>query len=695
MQGDLAKNVEQLVALIISIINENINENIDENQEHNCTEQHENKNVADLEDVFSKYTNHVNDLFHSYKPEDLSDKAKEGLEISLENSTSDSKVSTTNRDDHAKLNEFIVVNASQSVSNLLITGLIDSASSLSAAAAATAPAADKKCYTYQKKIAFLLDFLIWLALKVDECAKPAFYQTLLTALQQLLAISTDEAQIFWNYLEARLDLIKNGLFHNNVGERMQILQLTNTLIDKFRTTKVENRADLYKKDTQDDVFQSRVRSFVTQLLKFDDTTGLNKYFHLANRKPVLIYVKDDFLLDLLEVQKVFNNPIHFMKKLEAKNLKRLGSKIQTVLQELFQDERNYRNSSPLADPLKLKQQKPDTERKFLNEKISTQLFVPETYFESHFLTPKDEAFAELQKRDGQYVSKELKASKSRLQYICEIYIVVSLYSDLSQSAKLELLRDIGSPAGSKHLTDEDLPHSTAKYFLDIKKDILAEMKRIDSALYHTLLNLNVSEKSWWRWLLVGKDLKYGGVYFSDLLLSSEELERTETSLKEYLPFKNKKSFNTYVTPQVSRKMRTPLGLKQLKLMKVFNVEHALKELEEIRECDKNDEVDHIYQNERRCSLVWKTMRKRRTQDWLASTADLLEKSKDKELKKDEEIQIQDDEKIAEVEEQVKVEEKGMVDEAVEKDNKMNIEEISLKRNNEEELLSSETKKSKI
>ncbi|KAI3406426.2 hypothetical protein KGF56_000907 [Candida oxycetoniae] len=613
MNEVLSKKVNYLVSLFRNVVKDNI----DDTTEYSRTT-YDNG-------ILSKYESKIKVIFQLEDTDfhfhfQGEEKAKETKEAGEPGEPGEPKsVKLFNDTVNSRIKEFVVSCGSQTFLTSLVTSFVNSGDNN-----------ESDTSRLQDKIAITLDCVIWITLNIDACVKSSFFQSLATISNQLFSISTEQVEQMWSYVESRVPvIISNGMFTNKVGERMQILSFTNSLVDRFEQTKFAGKIDSYKKDTHNDVFQCRVRIFVTQLLDFDDTTGLNKYFHIANRTAFQFPVKDVFLSDIIQVQKIFNDPLYYMKKQNSNELNRLANKLYAILQELLKEELDYSEDTPYPDQFNTTKTtttttENDAERKYLCQKFSSRIFVPETYYESKFEIKNRGRVESSQKKDAEFLFKELELSKIRLQYILQIYIVANLYSELTFKAKQSFFVDVNAPSSSRHLTEDTLPPSLGQLFSDMKRETISVLKRIDFALCSLFQKIAIGEKQWWRWLLHGKDQKSGTAYFANNVLDIGELKATEERFKDIFPYKNKKSFNTYVTPQVSRKMRVPRGLEHLSAMKSLDEDAAFKEIEDLTNTALDNTADT---DERRSSLSWKVSRKQRTTNWFSYNENLSNQQK--------------------------------------------------------------------
>ncbi|CAK9438448.1 uncharacterized protein LODBEIA_P26720 [Lodderomyces beijingensis] len=553
-----------------------------------------------LDDAFAKHEQAVRDVLR------LEPKAFQfTIDDDAEATPDDQKeaVEQFNANAESKMKEFVISCASQAYFASLIGG-------------SSTHLADKDI-NFENKIAIALDLLVWIAIKVEECGKSAFYQSLSIISSHLMCISTAKVEEFWSYLETRLSTIRDELFTNKVAERMQILQLANLLVNKYSRTDPSGKTDSYRSDTQNDVFHARVRQFVTQVLDFTDSTGLNKFFHIANRDPHQFITNDNYLNDIIDVQKIFNDPLHYLKKSNSKELARMTKVLRAVLKELLREECRFIRKNPTFDQFAFRELDPEScDRSFLRLKFESKKYVPEAFYESRFKNRSKNEFNESKTKDTKFLFAELESSKVRVRYILEIYFLATLYCSLSPSAKSNFFKEAGVAAGSKHVTDDEVSGSVAKEYDGMRREILAEMKKVDPLMTRLFSSLFEEERFWWRWLLQ-KDQKAADSSFFEKTLSPEELLAAARKAEEIFPYKSKKSFNKYVTPQISRKMRVAQGLEHLNPMKPFKVDLAVDAIEKLvsTETETKSKADRDAIEEETCSLRWKALRKQRSQNW--------------------------------------------------------------------------------
>ena len=120
------------------------------------------------------------------------------------------------------------------------------------------------------------------------------------------------------------------------------------------------------------------------------------------------------------------------------------------------------------------------------------------------------------------------------------------------------MSSIHAPPNIKHFVDGVLPDDIVSSFGNVKKDIMHTLRATDPHWLFLLQHLTISEKNWWSWLTYGKTLKLTSRFF-DKNLTSDDIHNTEDTFKSIYPYKDKKYFNTFVTPQVTRKMKIQRG----------------------------------------------------------------------------------------------------------------------------------------
>lgn len=469
--------------------------------------------------------------------------------------------------------------------NELITDIVDSSTSLDS--------------TFFNRIAILLDFLIHLV--STNGIKHLFYESIL----KLLTILSSAHQIeeFWYYMESRELTIANSIFSNSViSDRISFLEICNKLTDK-RTK------DLNEKDTYNDSFQFRVRAFLSNIFLFEDNTGLNKYFHVSTKTIVdFKKVKSPFIDDILYINRVFNDPYLYLKRTHTSELKSLMTGIQHVYGYLLKEEvASYKKTK--WDNLVVVAEKSKAEEEYLTKKYADRLYFPQNYLLSGF-----EKNSELGDEDTKFLNSQFNESKVRLQYLTMIFIICNLYLELTVGGKQDFLKSLGSATTLKHLTDGVLTEANKKFFISVKNEIINTLKSVDPSFALLLQHLAVTERIWWGWLIYGKDPQTNKTLFVNKLVGVDELEEAQKKFDSLFPYKGKKYFNKFITPQLSKKMRTKTGLDQV--AEGIRIDHGLKidQLnDKIQVGGDENEIDNDV--EERNVWIWKQLRGARD-NWL-------------------------------------------------------------------------------
>ena len=454
------------------------------------------------------------------------------------------------------------------------------------------------------KLKILLDFQIHLYLHEYHYMKPMLYESISIIVRFLFSITTAEVDKFWYYIESREPIISTKVFsRDSVSDRISMLEVCNFLTDKYILKSARGEIFPNKKDTFNDVFQFRVRSFITNLLAFEDNTGLNKYFTVNNRYvPDFNKIGNQFLEDILYLQKLFNDPYRYLKKENNRELLVMMDRTLSVYEYLLTEESASRDK--LIDQFAMPKPKSEAEKKHLTEKYADLQYFPESFWATIPNTP-------LSEKDLKLYMDEFSKSKTRFQYLMQIYTIANLYFELTNSNKRELLKSIGAPSNVKHITDETLNDSQKGFFYKVKKEVFAGLRTTDNQFAFLIQHLALSEKIWWSWLIYGKD-STGKSFFAQEDLTDDDLRQVSEQFQEILPFKSKKYFNTYVTPQLSRKMKAERGIDKLQCTGT----HENKFGDEISrlsaEIDQEPTPETI---ERRNTLLWKQLRQNRAKLW--------------------------------------------------------------------------------
>ncbi|RLV96280.1 Telomere length regulator protein RIF1 [Spathaspora sp. JA1] len=472
---------------------------------------------------------------------------------------------------------------------------------------------------FYNKLAVLLDFQIKIFTDFYPLTKSIFYNSLSQISKFLISRSTSEIEHFWSYLETREQLFQTKIFdRGSISDRISVLEICNFLTDRLVSKDSTGKRNSYKKDTFNDRFQYRVRAFVTNIFSFEDNTGLNKYFHVANRQVPELPSRNKFLEDMITVNKIFNDPYTYVKKVNAKELTAMADRMVGIYKYLISEELDYANNTVQIDQFQIPEPKSEAEQKYLTEKYSDLFYVPETYLISNF-GYKDRLDHESQQKDDRdFLDKQFETSKTRLQYLVQLLFISTLLIELAPSTKGEFMSSIGAPANIKHLTDENMTETGTKPFWKIKRELMFSLKSIDSQFSFVLSHLLQGEKIWWGWLIYGKDPNTNKSYFFDKLLTQEELDNVQETNEKLFPYKSKKYFNSYVTPQLTRRMKVESGIGRLhgktKFDSTFSKAKAEQLNDSIVECEDVSLRKEML--EERSILLWKCLRKERSTNWL-------------------------------------------------------------------------------
>lgn len=476
------------------------------------------------------------------------------------------------------------------------------------------------------RLSILVDFQMYLVIEQYPFLKSSFYQLLSQILQVLFNASTHTISIFWYYLEARKSLIQDKIFDKQVtSDRISFLEICNTLTDKFFEKNRQGKRDLCKKDTFNDSFQYRVRMFIANIFNFEDNTGLNKYFSTSNRivKDFSTNSRsrdDSFIKDVIQINKLFRDPYYFLKPANHKQLTRIADTLKKVYEYLMEEEISWSSAAPKIDQFAVPAAKSEDEEKHLKEKYANKLYFPENYLLAQFDEKKrGESFDQLKKQDYSFMSKQFDDSKIRQTCLVQIYFICHLYYELNAANKKVFLKSLNGPANIKHFTDDSPPDSLVSLFFKIKREIPKRYRSIDSQFSFLLQHMAIDETFWWGWLIYGKDPSTGKSLFADKVLTISELAAVQEKSKTLIPFKEKRYFNNYVTPQLSRKMKVERGL--LKLVKDGETGYNIRLQEEIdlltekiSNAKDQKELDGLI--DERNVLTWKHLKKERNSNWL-------------------------------------------------------------------------------
>ncbi|CUM66761.1 uncharacterized protein PRCAT00004442001 [Priceomyces carsonii] len=479
---------------------------------------------------------------------------------------------------------------------------------------------------FYNAICLLLDFQIFKIDKGFASIKSSFFSNISQVLDMLICKSTEAVDKFWFYMESRRSIIQQKIFDRNaIADRISLLEICNTLTDKLSFKTSQGKRDSYKKDTFNDLFQYRVRVFIANVFAFEDNTGLNKYFLTSNRMvkeivPATKYRNErEFLKDVIQVKKLFNDPYFFLKPSNQKNLQKTSETMHRVYKVLIEDEITYAATVPKVDQFAVPKPISEYEAQYLKQRYEKKIYFPESYWITPFEdTRRDSSYEKYMQEDLSFFETQFENSKYRQTLLLQIYIICSLFYELNSSNKREFLKSLKAPTNIKHLTDDSPPDSLVSLYYKIKREMLRSFRSIDNQFSFLLQHLTLTEISWYGWLIFGKDHSTGKSLFYDKLLNSEELKQINEKRSSVFPFKTKRYFNLYATPQLSRKMKIPTGLERLEDLKNVGTIDYQQHISGVNE-KIDDEVEPLRKAqilEERNVLIWKQFRKMRSTDWL-------------------------------------------------------------------------------
>ncbi|RCK60736.1 hypothetical protein Cantr_08522 [Candida viswanathii] len=486
-------------------------------------------------------------------------------------------------------------------------------------------------------LALILDFELSYAINISSETKNVFYESWDQVTKLLSSISTPIIEGFWGYFEARLPVIMNKIFENTTMERIKLLYTFNYLTDRFDIKNDDDKRDSYKKDSFNDTFEARVRFLAANILAFEDNTGLNKYFLRSDRTAPSLVVDDPFLTDMMDIQKLLRDPLSYTKADNHKKLRSLGEKCNKVVNQIIMEEQKFRSEFPLDDESWILPPRPEEEQEYLREKYSKLTYVPETYFTSLFKGKEDK----LQAGDKELLDAILSQSNTRMQYLVMIFIAANVISELLPKIKQNFMTSLHAPLNVKHFIQDSITEGIERLFGHLKRDIpllASQHNRPFTALLQHVLH---SEREWWRWLLYGKDYKTGKLLLLDRDTSSEELQKVADDLEKIYRYKDSRYFNTYVTPQVTRKMKAQRGLSQMNSVENFPVDDVKRNVEDIEDEISNTEDSSTKHEllEKKSLLSWRLLRNERLNNWFESAQQFREEM----LSHQEEIQLDEGE----------------------------------------------------
>lgn len=546
----------------------------------------------------------------------------------------------------------------------------------------------KSRYEALQKLCLLLDWMIWTIARGGDTAN--IYSILQLVLESLASISTTEISVFWYYMESRNSLLKEHVFDPKITlNRISMLGVCNALTDKYYFRRKGGKLDSYEKDTFNGRFQARVRTFLANLFLFEDLTGLNKYFTIANRvnrEPNLGKAKngdDELLQDILQFYRLLRDPYSYLKNVRM--LTKQVESLDRLYAYLLDEESKYARRHPTADINEVRPPKLGEQSANLAKKFNKSVFFPEQYWLAPFEEiQRGQKFDTVKAEDQRVALKQLDSSKHRQLLLLEIYLVASFFIELQASRKKAIIKSTGAPASTKHMTDDSTPELLMKAFLKIKREIPRLCRSWDSQLSFLLQHLSQSEEFWWAWLIYGKD-ETRKPLLADKTLLSQEILATIEKFENAVPYKTKRYFNTHVTPQLSRKMKVKTGLALLEdsLHGDLSYEERLEELtgKIDQESDAKVKAELV---EERTVLRWKNLKLMRGSHWLQFDGLLSPEMLGVEVKKE----VEGNKEV----ENKEVENKEVENKEVENKEDENKEEVDEEMNAEEDEAKNEEKK---
>lgn len=473
----------------------------------------------------------------------------------------------------------------------------------------------------------ILDLKGFWVIRTYPSSKMNFYRMIGQIMGSLCNLDTRAVETFWVYLESREALIKDTIFDKqSTGERIAWLEICNSLSDKYYLNNIQGKKDSNKKDSMNDRFHFRVRIFLANILNFEDNTGLNKYFHPSNRITHDVSVDSrkqdsEFIRAIMRLNKLFREPYYYLKPANHKILNKVADTLKHVFEYLISEEVSALKKMPKTDPFAVLPRKSKEEEQYLEEKYSRKLYFPEEYLLSPFDNrKKGEEYEQAKKEDCDFISKLFDESKSRQIYLVQIYFICHFYYEINSENRKVFLKSLNAPSNIKHITEDCPPNSLVSLFLKIKKEILKRYRSIDSQFSFLLQHMAIEETYWWSWLIYGKDPHSNKSLFADRELSLERIQQVDKKRTEILSFKERRYFNNYITPQLSRRMKVERNL--LSLVKNTDDDHSGQLSQRIDELKVRIDHSQDIQQKRelaleRNALLWKTLKKSTNNAWLS------------------------------------------------------------------------------
>lgn len=475
-------------------------------------------------------------------------------------------------------------------------------------------------------LSILLDYQIYLLKCASSVSKGVFFNSLSQIFDFLLILGTEFLEKFWYYIESRRNEIQNGIFDKNViGDRISILEICNKLTDGLKFKSAQGKSDSYKKDSFNDKFQYRVRIFISNILALEDNTGLNKYFQTSNRvvnevTPTSKYKNDaELLKDLILLQKVFNEPYYYLKPLNHRATQKMVEIMRNVYHFLIEEEIKEAKKHKSVDPFLIKPEKTKDEKAYLMKKFSDKVFFPEKYWLSPFHeSRKDSSYDDSRKEDLDVFHSQLNSSSFRRTYLLKIYIICNLFYELNSINKKDFLKSLGTPSNIKHITDDSPPDNLVNSFFKIKRELPKKMRDVDNQFSFLLQHISITEIFWWGWLIYNKDPDSSKPLFQDKSVTEAELQSAKEKSATVIPYKEKRYFNLYATPQLSRKMKVETGISTLSNPTPVDLDNYIHSIANFNDKLASTEIDSERKAimEERNVVTWKYLKAKRLTDWL-------------------------------------------------------------------------------
>lgn len=458
-----------------------------------------------------------------------------------------------------------------------------------------------------------IDLLIYIA---SESTNAIFFHLLSMILDTLFDYSIEHAETFWSHVEFRRPEVEEKVFDNSkTSDRIALLELCNSVTDKYYRKTGRGLFDSYKEDSFNDRFKFRVRAFLANLLKLEDNTGLNKYFATGNRiAPDMVTQKTregNFVKDIIDINKMFRDPYFYIRPANHQLLSRNLDLLLKVYQYLLDEETKYYRACPAPDIFSVPSARPQAEIDALLLSYDQKPYYPEHYWTSQFEeVKKGPAFEELKRKDQDHIYNLFDSTATRQLWLLQIYVICNFLYEMLPDSKRALLKKVDAPSGVKHVSEDFVPDRLLSMLFKIKRELPRLYRSIDGPFAYVLQNLSACESSWWSWLIYGKDSE-GKPLLGKSPLSSDNLMETTEKLKNIVLFREKRYFNTYATPQLSRRMKVPIGMAVLKT----DVQPVDYEKEIV---DMNNKIKNGFTNvmEDRDILLWKQLKQARKDNWL-------------------------------------------------------------------------------